>query len=115
MAPSATARRPARGRLTLGKPKGGPQPVGAAATRKPRPNRALLAVLGVVALAAVGRLAMPSMFGGGGTGVSSFSVPLTNRHFLVHAPTTTVPAGATGASSGRPSRDPFSAPPGYGS
>jgi hypothetical protein len=115
MAGSATARRPARRGLTLGKPKDGPQPVGAATGKKQRPNKFLLAVLGVVALAAGGRLAMPGMFGGGAHGVATFPAPLTNRHLATRVTTTTVPGGGSGGGATRPARNPFSAPAGYGS
>src|SRR5579871_6353277 len=121
MAPATTTGRPARPRLTLGKAKGkakargGPQAVGGAPGGKKRPNRFLLGVLGVVAVAAIGHLAMPGLFGGGSGAVATFPAPLTNRHFGPHV-TTTVPAtSGTGATVGRPSRDPFTPPPGYGS
>ncbi len=121
MAPTATTRRPALGRLSLGKAgkgKAGPQPVGgskAANGRRQKPNRLLLGVLGLVAVAAVGRVAMPGMFGGGSRAVAPLSAPLTDRHLLRRAPTTTVPGGGTATTVARPSRDPFTPPPGFGS
>ena len=121
MAPaSSTARRPARSRLAMpgkgGKTKGGPKPVGGgAAGGRPRPNRLLLGVLGLVALAAVGRVAMPGLFGGGGHAAVSFTTPLTDRHFGAHVTPTTVAGGTTATTGGRPVRDPFTPQPGYGS
>jgi hypothetical protein len=92
----------------------GPQPVGASAG-KPKPNKFLLGVLGLLAIVAVGRLAMPGMFGGGGHAAATFTVPLTNRHFGVRATVATTPGGSTATTVVRPTRDPFAAPAGYGS
>ncbi len=116
MAPSATARRPVRGRLSLGKPKAGPQPVGAAASAggRQRPNKLLLGVLGLVAVVAVGRVAMPGMFGGGSPALPPLA-PITGRHLLLHSPSTTLPGGATASTVVRTGRNPFTPPPGYGS
>jgi hypothetical protein len=116
MAPGTTT----RPRLSFGSLGGkrqkreGPQPI-ATAGGKSKPNKLLLSVLGLVALVAVGRLAMPGMFGGGSHGVATFTVPLTDRHFALHAPPTTAPGGTTAATVARPTRDPFAPAPGYGS
>jgi len=111
MAPASTARRPPR--IALRPRSKGATP--AATPGRQRPNRLLLGVLGAVAVVAVGRLAVPGMFGGGSHGVTSFSVPLTDRHLVPHAPSTTVPGGTTATTVGRPARDPFTPPAGYGS
>ncbi len=116
MAPAATARRPGRARLAMPgkarKAKSAPKPV--AAGGRQRPNRLLLGVLGVCALAAVGRLAMPSLFGGGGKSSVAFTSPVSGRTFVTHLTPTTVAGGTTATTVGRPVRDPFTPPPGYG-
>ena len=118
MAPSTTTRRAGRARLTMpgraANTKGGPKPIGGAGGRQ-RPNRFLLGVLGVVALAAVGRLAMPSLFGGGAKSSVAFTSPISGRTFVAHLTPTTVAGGTTATTVGRPVRDPFTPPPGYGS
>jgi hypothetical protein len=118
---SAGAPKRGRGRLgsiTLGRPakgKGGPVPVGGATGGRPKPNKFLLGVLGLVAVVAVGRVAMPGMFGGGPRhAVASFPAPLANRHFVHRVTATTVPGQATVKQVTRPGRDPFTPPPGFG-
>ena len=97
-----------------GKGKDGPQLVGAAGKRA-KPNKLLLGGLAVVAVAGLGRVAMPSLFGGGSThAVASFPAPLTNRHLVRHAPTAAPGATTATTAAGRPIRDPFTPPPGFG-
>jgi len=111
MPSASTTRRPPRVALRA---RAKAQPGAGAGGRRQRPNRILLGVLGVAAVAAVGRLAAPGMFGGGTHGAVSFSAPLTDRHLVLHAPTTTVPGSGTATTVARPVRDPFTPPPGYG-
>jgi len=97
----------------------GPPPASGAATAtgatgaRPRPNKALLVVLGVLLLAAVLRFGLPALTAGG----SSPTRPITRTA----APRHLVPRGATGVTqtapvvaASRPARNPFSPPPGYG-
>jgi len=91
----------------------GPKAVGPGAKRA-KPNKILLGGLSLVAVAGLVKVAMPGLFGGGSTPVASFPAPLTNRHFLGHATVTTVPTNSGQAATGRPIRDPFTPPPGFG-
>ena len=108
-------RRPA----TPSKSQGGGRPPAAAKSasgRRSKPNPILLGGLGLVALVGIGRVAMPSMFGGGGShAIASLPPPLTNRHLVHRATATTIP-GATSATTapGRQGRDPFTPPSGFG-
>lgn len=101
--------------------KDGPQLVGGAKGAKgakPKPNPILLGVLGVIGVVGLARVAMPSLFGGGGTkAVASFPAPLTNRHLVPRITASKTGAGSTAATTvpGRPARDPFTPPPGFGS
>jgi hypothetical protein len=101
---------PTRGR---GAAKSGAQPVSA---KKAKPNPILLGGLALVAVAAMTRVAMPGLFGGGTSAVASFPAPITNRHFgpSVVTSTTVVGGGPASNSTSRPSRNPFSPPPGFG-
>jgi len=98
------------------KGKSGPQPVGKAAGKRSKPNPILLGGLGLVAVAGIGRVAMPGLFGGGSThAVASFPAPLTNRHLVRHAPNASAPGGTTATTAGgRPDRNPFTPAPGFG-
>ncbi|HVM67835.1 MAG TPA: hypothetical protein VMU14_23370, partial [Acidimicrobiales bacterium] len=97
------------------KKKEGPQPVGGPSGGKPKPNKILLGVLGLVGVVAIGHLAMPGMFGSSGHAVP-FTAPLADRHLVTHLTTpTTVAGGPATVSTGRPGRNPFAPPPGYGS
>jgi hypothetical protein len=107
---SLSLRLPMRGRGAA--KAGGAQPV---SVKRSKPNPILLGGLALVAVAAMARVAVPGLFGGGTSAVSSFPAPITNRHFGTSAVTSTTVAGG-GAASGtasRPSRNPFSPPPGY--
>jgi len=90
----------------------GPRAVGGAAGR-PKANPILLGGLGLVAVAALARVAMPGLFGGGSHPVASFPAPLTDRHFLGRAAPSTAPAGPAASGPSRPGRDPFTPPPGF--
>jgi len=91
----------------------GPKAVGHG-TQRAKPNKILLGGLGLVAVAGLAKVAMPSLFGGGTGAVASFPAPLTNRHFLGHVTVTTVANGGGPAATGRPVRNPFTPPPGFG-
>ena len=108
---SLSLRLPTRGRGAA--KSGGAQPVSA---KRAKPNPILLGGLALVAVAAMARVAMPGLFGGGSSAVASFPAPITNRHFGTSAVTSTTVAGGGSASGGgsRPSRNPFSPPPGFG-
>jgi hypothetical protein len=99
--------------------KDGPQLVGGPkAGKRAKPNPILLGVLGVIGVVGLARVAMPSLFGGGGTkAVASFPAPLTNRHLVPRITVSKSGAGSTAATTvpGRPARDPFTPPPGFGS
>jgi hypothetical protein len=101
------------------KAKEGPQLVGAAKSRKrAKPNPVLLGVLGLILIVGLARVAMPSLFGGGGgRAVTTFPAPLTNRHLVPKAAAPAAAPGSTTATTapGRPLRDPFTPPPGFGS
>jgi hypothetical protein len=93
---------------------GGARPVGVG--KRSKPNPILLGGLGLVAVAGLAKVAMPSLFGGGGTSaVASFPAPLTNRHLVDRLTTpTTVASTSTAAAQGRSDRDPFTPPAGFG-
>ena len=121
-ASTASKSRPRAGGLSLRLPtlsraaaKSGAQPVSAG--KRSKPNPVLLGGLALVAVAALVRLGDPGLFGGGSSGVSSFPPAITNRHFLTRGTTATTVAGNGSASNAtsRPSRDPFTPPPGFGS
>ena len=97
----------------------GPQLVGGPkAGKRAKPNPILLGVLGVIGVVGLARVAMPSLFGGGGTNaVASFPAPLINRHLVPKAAASTSKPGSTTATiaPGRPTRNPFTPPAGFGS
>jgi hypothetical protein len=99
--------------------KDGPQLVGGPkAGKRAKPNPVLLGVLGVIGVVGLARVAMPSLFGGGGTkAVASFPAPITNRHLVPRAVAPTGKPGSTTATTapGRPTRNPFTPPAGFGS
>jgi hypothetical protein len=118
---TASKSRPRGGGLSLRLPtrnrggaKPGAQPVSAA--KRSKPNPILLGGLGLVAVAALARLADPGLFGGSGTSaVSSFPAPIVGRHFSVGGVTsTTVVTGTASHATSRPPRDPFTPSSGYG-
>jgi hypothetical protein len=111
-----------KGKGAKGNAKDGPQLVGGAkgakAGKRAKPNPILLGVLGVIGVLGLARVAMPSLFGGGGTkAVASFPAPLTTRHLVPRITASKAGAGSTVATTvpGRPPRDPFTPPPGFGS
>jgi hypothetical protein len=75
-----------------------------------RPNPLLLVVLGVVAVAGIGRVALSSMLGGGT--IHSFA-PIVLPRTLVKKPTAPTPTGGQTVLVSRPSRDPFAPAPGF--
>ena len=91
----------------------GARPVG---VKRNKPNPVLLGGLGLVVVAGLARVATPGLFGAGGTGVKAFPPPITNRHLVARLPVPTTVAGTGSAqtASGRPSRNPFTPPPGFG-
>jgi hypothetical protein len=96
---------------------GGPQPVGPARARKrAKPNPILLGGLALVAVGALGRMAMPGLLGGGGPhAVASFPAPLTDRHLVTRRSLATATGPTTPTTAGsRPQRNPFDPPPGFG-
>jgi hypothetical protein len=103
-------RLPTRGRAAA---KPGAQPV--SAVKRAKPNPVLLGGLALVAVAALVRVADPGLFGSGSSAVSSFPPPVTGRHFLTGrgATPTTAVGGTSSNPTSRPSRDPFTPPPGF--
>jgi len=93
-----------------GPARSGPRRARSSAKGGQRSSPVLLVVLGVVVLAAIIRFAIPSLVGGGGT--TAFKPVLVPRHLVKRAPAP-APNGGGGVVVSRPSRDPFSAPPGY--
>jgi hypothetical protein len=79
--------------------------------KKPAANKKLFAVLGVVVVLAGGFKLAPGLLGGGGS-VPVFHPP-SNFHIVRTTPT--IPGSGKAGPVGDPSRDPFGAPPGYGS
>jgi hypothetical protein len=78
-----------------------------------KPNRALLAVLGVLAVAAVLRLAVPALFGGGGGSVKPFTFTQPAVHLVRRAPQSSSSSVGSVSAVVRTARDPFAVPPGY--
>ena len=72
---------------------------------------ALLVILAVVFLAAVVRLALPSLAGGGN--LAPFTPIIPDRHLVVRGAGTLSPSGHTPTTEATTARDPFAAPPGY--
>jgi hypothetical protein len=76
---------------------------------KPKANKKLFVLLGVVIVLVIALKAAPSLLGGGAGAVKTFH-PSSVFHLR---PATTVPPSSGGpALAVRPSRDPFAAPPG---
>lgn len=91
--------------MTPAQPRTGPRP----AARR-RPNPILLVVLALVAVAAIGRVAIGSLAGGGT--IHSFA-PIVVPRTLARKAASPPAAGGQAALVGRSARDPFAPAPGF--
>jgi len=71
------------------------------------PNKKLLAILGVVAVVAVGRFALPSLAGGGGGSHPTPPPVVAGRHLVPLGAAPAPTATGKAVQVGRPARNPF--------